>query len=920
MTLPTTGLLAAFDASVGVTASGGRVSAWADQSGMGNHAAQVNAALQPYVGTDYLGRPSVRFLAVKADGTSSTGGAEGTEMSLADALTVDAKNLSFFIVGRDYGATFSSSILSTTGYSAGLLRKIASVSAYPQVHVGARPTTIKPRLNPSLYGFTSGATAAAYTNNEAVTGLAGISAGTGTGLRLGAFSAASGHASFEALAVAVYQGVLSDADVAQLRAHYAALYGLRTTPYTKGVVFEGDSITYGLDIPGQQSYPVQLARPTITGWRQQNLGTSGATLTTLANRAAQVDGYRDVGHARSVLIGMIGRNDASAGTTADAYYAALVAYVQARVAAGWEVHWGTCLASANGTLNALMQAYNARIRGSALGGVGNGLVIDAGAAGVIDFGALPEFDTAADAANLTYFQVDATHPTAAGALKLADAVAPLLADTTPPPPDNPPPPTPPDPTPPPAAVVGGTFKTMLRLNGSAVALRDTAAPAQASVTQHGVTFSFAGPVLSGQFLNGDWWVAPDGDQPVLLTDISPAYDPTSLKHGWMVNPVSDRTHSYDGRLNAAGLGLAIPGWDPTLLPTLPLALPPDTSVIKAVSADSPNSTSATGHLPALQTAVVLTRLAAPPPADSFRPPYFGAVKPLLTLADVQQAKLPSLAPPVGVTPPALEWAAARFARVQLDHYWQWPSRYMHPIDNYRATPGAGPVRNYGNHLSMDQHDAMLRLMLNDKTWAEKRAALINVLQAGLDYYGAAKGGCKWYADGGHMVGRKEILTFAAVLFDHADMKTVAGNTAWDAFSENGHIYAGPQRALWGRPEPAVGDYWKRIETAVGKRDLRDPTGQIDGGDDTGDDYHMQTSASYSGAALIARLLPGGVSVWNHPAFFEYVDRWRTFGSWTQPDTEAARRPNHAARHGWKAAETSYRTPFETAMWNTHIVV
>lgn len=442
--------------------------------------------------------------------------------------------------------------------------------------------------------------------------------------------------------------------------------------------------------------------------------------------------------------------------------------------------------------------------------------------------------------------------------------------------------------------------------------------ARSSVAQHGVTFTFDQAYTTGQFVNGDWWVipaAPGGT--VTVTEVTPAYDPVTTMNGWMVNPSTMTESSYDGRINAAGGTIrTIPGWNPALLPSLPLALPAASSVVKGVSAPTPGGTSATGHAPALDTAVVLTVLDTQPAADAFRPPYYGTDKPVLTYSQVIEANLPTMAPPPGVTPPTLNWIAARFARVQLDHYWQYKSRYLHPKDNFRASPGAGSVANYGADMAKHHNDAILRLMLNDVTWVQKKAALVAVLQAGIDWYGNAAAGGKWYADGGHMVGRKQMVLFAAVMFDHAGMKSVASATNWDAFSENGHVYAGPDRALFGRPEPAPGNYWQRIELKKGKRDLRDPTGQIDGGDTPAFGYQNIASGSYSEAALIARLLPGGTVIWNHDAFLEYADRWRTFGTWTQPDTETARRPVAWDKHGVRGAE-AYRSAFAAAMWDTY---
>lgn len=64
LTLPTTGLLAAWDARLGVTNVSGACSAWADQSGNGFHGTQGTAANRPTISTSG-GTPSLLF-----DGTN----------------------------------------------------------------------------------------------------------------------------------------------------------------------------------------------------------------------------------------------------------------------------------------------------------------------------------------------------------------------------------------------------------------------------------------------------------------------------------------------------------------------------------------------------------------------------------------------------------------------------------------------------------------------------------------------------------------------------------------------------------------------------------------------------------------------------------------------------------------------------------
>ncbi len=427
--------------------------------------------------------------------------------------------------------------------------------------------------------------------------------------------------------------------------------------------------------------------------------------------------------------------------------------------------------------------------------------------------------------------------------------------------------------------------------------------------QYGVTFSFAVAYPSGQFANGDWWVCPPSPGgTVTITSITPAYSAGQTTNGFQVNPSSMTSQGYDGR--------ALPGWDAGLVAALPLTVAGGSSIVKAVSAADPGASSP-DHLPSLQTAVVLTVLDAPPaqPSLTFRPPYYGVYKPLYTVDDLDASRLPSLAP-VG-SPPSLSWVRDRFQRVQLDQWYQHSGRYMHPADNFRATPGTGAIANYGANMAQDNNTAILRLMLSDVTWSQKQPALVNVLQAGIDWFGIVHSGGGWVANGGHAVGRKQMVFFAGMMFDSSEMKAVLAEPSMNVFCENDFIAWSrlANRPLWGYMESDPSDYWRAITNGTGRRDLADPTGQIDGGYNPGQGYQSISSNTFAEAALIVRLM-NGESVWAHDDFLDYVDRWVSFGAWTQPDADTASRPDFWAAHG-TGNRTTYRNAFLRAMWSAY---
>lgn len=249
---------------------------------------------------------------------------------------------------------------------------------------------------------------------------------------------------------------------------------------------------------------------------------------------------------------------------------------------------------------------------------------------------------------------------------------------------------------------------------------------QSSVSQYGITWTFDKAYTVGQFANGDYWVVG----PVTVTAITPAY--INGYHGWEINPSSITNQGFDKRVGS---------FQSSLVPGLPCAVNPPASIVKAVSID----TTTTSSQYYLQTAAVLTVVSSVPPDSGttvFRPPYFGASKPLVSVNGLRTDLLPSLAPVANT--PNLATTAAGFQRVQLDHKEGWTCRALHPADN---------LPNYGSSIAGRNADGVLRLLLNDPLSA-KMPLLINLVQYGIDLTYMYKSGERWPGDGGHMIGRR----------------------------------------------------------------------------------------------------------------------------------------------------------------------
>jgi hypothetical protein len=395
-----------------------------------------------------------------------------------------------------------------------------------------------------------------------------------------------------------------------------------------------------------------------------------------------------------------------------------------------------------------------------------------------------------------------------------------------------------------------------------------------SISQYGITWKFDTTYMYGQFANGDYWVVG----PVTITSITPDF--TGTRNGWQVNITYNGTNpftipqAFDDRIN---------NFNSSLVPSLPYLAAVGTSIVKTISNDIPQGTGSSCQV--LKTAAVLTVLSEVPPDNGttvFRPPYFGTAKPLISVNSLHPELLPSLAPIANT--PTLATIAAGFQRVEID-YKEVVDGCMNPSDNM---PG------YGAYIAVHNGEGALRLMLNDPLEV-KMTLLIYYVQYGIDLYYILISGGGWYDSGGHSVGRKLPVTFAAVMLDNQDMKNAVSSDSpsppysFTKFEENmGIVPNGNGLALFGHPFDEM-DYWYNQVAGgpgggTGDADTRDPYGYIDGGRVPGSYYQMCClSQPWKCEALPVLLMPELKAVWNFQSFFDYVDRWVNFGTWTQPD-------------------------------------
>jgi lysophospholipase L1-like esterase len=388
--LPTTGLIARYEPA-GVTQSGGSLTGWTDSSGSGNHVTSVPSA------------PSV----VTVDNRTAVRFASGNYFQMPASLSVNGQSMSVFIVFRSRNAgNFVFPYSPGDGQTASVYLNNESLLIWPN----GTATNIHPldgrflagaRFNASntrLFGDGEVATVEA----KAATALTGGDFGRLTGGGLPYIG--------DVEAIFVYNTAISDADLTLLRAYVAANYKVGSASKDLYLVADGDSLTFGFGLAAPESdnnWPTQFARTYATEPKVKNKAQSGATASGLATDAStNIDPYIAFGVAQSysrVRAWLLaGTNDIAGGATDSDVIASLASWHSGRKTAGASTIAATIFARStfSGAQNTTRTTTNGRI-----------LAGDTGANLVVDLAADSRLSNPAD---LTYFQADGTHLTAAG--------------------------------------------------------------------------------------------------------------------------------------------------------------------------------------------------------------------------------------------------------------------------------------------------------------------------------------------------------------------------------------------------------------------------------------------------------------------------------------------------------------------------
>jgi hypothetical protein len=383
-------------------------------------------------------------------------------------------------------------------------------------------------------------------------------------------------------------------------------------------------------------------------------------------------------------------------------------------------------------------------------------------------------------------------------------------------------------------------------------------PKLSSVTRDGITWTFSKPAPVGRFITGDPYVVG----PVKVVEITPK--PSPGRNGSVKNlPPVNGTTGFDDRTEADR-------YDASARAEPPVELSPGDSLVSSISESAETfGTRVRWLFPThssspVRSISVLTAVATPQPPDAFRPSYAGH-GPIYRSRDLRREILPRLArvPGTDYDPePTLEEYADHFRRPWIDNLFfnfDAPAEYMpdYAREIVRAV-GAGGL-----------------LLTLDYTPAQKEPLLVYLVQYGIDLHGLLRAGYPgWHAHGGHGSGRKFPIVLAGTMLGQDSMKVPVGNFGEDMQTIYGPGWTGATALYAGH----LGSGYGGEEGPYEHLQPRDWPGTL------GEGYRRCcTSSSWVGEALAGRLIPGVRLSWNHPAFFDYVDRWMT-----EDDTQALR--------------------------------
>lgn len=383
-----------------------------------------------------------------------------------------------------------------------------------------------------------------------------------------------------------------------------------------------------------------------------------------------------------------------------------------------------------------------------------------------------------------------------------------------------------------------------------------------SVVKNGITWTFAADYTVGQFVTGDYYVVDPGSG-ITITSVSPAQ--TSTTNGTQVNPTVDGSQCFDSRANY---------WNATLRPTFPLTVHGGDAVISTISVGDSAATAtdwAGGSIDShtfVWGAEILTVLSAAPPAGSFRPGYTDRSQHLYASSSVNLGILPALSIPSGASlPHPLSYYERGMDRPWLMFLYNYTSRSIHAVQN---------MYEYHREISTFFSEFAVIMMTNT---TGMQPAINRLIQIGIDAYYIGQQGV---GDSAYYV---LPTLYAGLLLGDSEMTNFFTGTTLRAKPRDYpdfYYWADHQSTLTSGVVP-VGQTWTghtvffRNQVGDGEHEHLHPS---EWNQTTYDHWKNEAyrrgidSYTQVGMALSARLMGNNaMTLWNHPATFDYIDRW-----------------------------------------------
>jgi hypothetical protein len=425
-------------------------------------------------------------------------------------------------------------------------------------------------------------------------------------------------------------------------------------------------------------------------------------------------------------------------------------------------------------------------------------------------------------------------------------------------------------------------------------------PVKSSLTVHGITWTFEKGVPVGTFVNGDYYVVGE----VTVVSITPKPLNSPVRNGSVLNipPENTGTGFTEGTKN----------YDSSLHVNPPISMKPGDALVSTISMppeDIPKIrawlSTGNGSESTTKTAAVLTCVKEPLPADSFRPSYCDREQRIYSASVIKWDLLPNLKRVDSMTTEKLNEWTKHFTSPWLDVCF---FNFDAPLDY---------MPHYAAEISRATGIGSLMLM-SDFPKKQKEPLMIGYLQYGIDLWGIVRGSKAsrgWQAHGGHGSGRKWALIFSGMMLGDKEMAEPNKTYPDLRFGEDmqtGYgkgwtgakvVYTG-HTGLWdGKPvskDPAWGPY-EHLTPDKWPGDL-------------GENYRRCcTSHAWIAEVLAARLM-GAMDLWNHPALFDYVDRWMT-----EDDTDFNKEIAKARKNpvsDWARQRASW-DPITNEMWKKY---